>query len=624
MNKTRRHPSIHNSFVLIFLLILFISPLSSVFAVSQLSVPLDHRVYTVLQSAELRGVIPHLPSVRPYSTAFILEKLEIIRDSDLSSAERDEIDHLITELSGEITPTEKMSDMLATGSYQAYSEKHDVTLEVGANATTQTTLLLSDLDHKDLRNSVQPYIKGDIKDILSFSMNVALSMDRLDSYPFLDGDFSIPCEGFYMDFLDGGKKPSSIPMDHFYTGFNFHPEIGLSLWDGLLDLRWGAVHRDWGVGTNNLMLAGQAAPFEGIEGQLNLTDWLRINFVTGSLGGFALGDGIEGNDAFFPQTLHSTEFSNNFSANRVEVDLPLDLTFGIYESVVWIKRFEIGYLNPFAILMLQQSTMGDFDNVLAGFDMQWRFKNARFYGSMATTEMNSLSPSNFFTWYRNILAYQGGVDVDLPLGNFSKFTFQYTKLSPFFYTHYPRTSQSIEYEEITEEEYNTAGGDTDDNYIASDGTYYHRVVTTELTQTSYVNKGFSLGYPIYPNSDEFLISTKMGISPSLHAFATLKYQRRSAQYGYALDMSVNENYRDMDDIGEKNFSDYLFEKTVSLELGASKSFEQFPVTLYGSYRIGATTEKDLDTTVEFDHTPTGEWSDLTFDHVVQFGVTIYP
>ena len=610
-------------FVLLSLIVFATVGMTPVHAVSQLSVPLGHRVYTVLQSAELRNLISPLPSAKPYSTAFILERLESIPATAISRDEQAEIEYLIAELSKDEAQTERITDMLSTGSYRSYSERFGVSLEVGATAAAQTTMLLSDMDHIDSRNYVQPYIRADINDMLSFTMNVALSLDRLDSYPFLDGDFSIPCEGFYMDFLAGGNKPSSIPMDQYYSGFNFHPEIALSLWNGLLDIRWGAVNRDWGVGTNSLMLSAQAAPFEGVEGLLNLTDWLRISFITGSLGGFALGDGIENSGAFFPQTLHSTEFNNNFSANRVEIDLPGNITFGIYESVIWIKRFEIGYLNPFAVLMLQQSTMGDFDNVLAGIDLQWRLPGFRFYGSLASTEMNSISPDTFFTFYRNILAYQGGVDVDIPLGSFSKFTFQYTKLSPFFYTHYPITEQVFEgYEEITQTEYEEDLSDSD--IISEDGTTYYRpVYTTNVIQTSYVNKGFSLGYPIYPNSDEFLISTKMGISPSLNGFLTFKYQRHSAQYGYEIDMSVNERYRDMDDIGLKAFCDYLFEQTVSLELGASKTFEKLPVTLYGSYRIGAETYKALDTSEDFNHYPVGEWSDLRFDHVVQIGVSIY-
>lgn len=620
-------PSSRISRIIIITLFIMMVSTVPVHAFSQLSIPLGHRVYTVLQSAELRGLIPHLPSVRPYTASFVIRQLEMIEKTPLSTGEKREIASLISEFSEKEVSTEHMSDMFTTGSYQAYSSTHDVSIEVGATAETQATLLLDDIEQRDLRNAVRPYIKGDIKDILSFSMNAGLRVDKLNSYPFLDGEFSIPGEGFYMDFLAGGSGSDKIPMDQFYSGFDFHPEIALSLWDGFLDIRWGSVDRDWGVGTQNLMLSGQAAPFEGIEGQWNLADWLRINFITGSLGGFALPDGIDGNDAFFAQSLHSNEFNNNFSANRVEVDLPWNFTFGIYESVIWIKRFEIGYLNPFTILMLQQSTMGDSDNVLAGFDLQWRGDGVRVYGSMATTEMNSISPDTFFTWYRNIMGFQGGVDVDIPVGNFSKLTFQYTKLDPFFYTHYPLTAEQVleGYEEISEVEYMEDLNDSD--IIVSDDSdgsiYYRPVYSTSVIQTSYVNKGFSLGYPIYPNSDEFLVTSRIGISSSFNAYATLKYQRRSSQYGYRIDMSVNEKYRDMDGIELKDFTENLFEQTISLELGASKKFVAFPATLYGSYRIDAVTEKALNTDSEFAHYPVGDWSNLNFSHAVQLGVTIY-
>jgi hypothetical protein len=512
-------------------------------------------------------------------------------------------------------------EVFSTGNYHTYSEDYGIYMEVGATIETQSTFSLVNPSHFDMRNAIRPYIKSDFKDILSFSMDVGLRQDKLDSRPFLDNDFTIPGEGFYMDFLSGGSGSDVIPMDAFYSGFDLHPEISISLLQGMLELRWGAVNRDWGVGTNNLQLSSQAAPFEAIEGHLHLTEWLRYSFITGSLGGFALPDGIEGNDAFFAQTLHSNEFNNNYSAKRVEVDLPWNITFGIHESNIWIKRFEIGYLNPFTILMLQQSLLGDTDNMLAGIDFQWRLPGIlRLYGSFATTEMNAISPSVFFTHYRNIMAFQGGVDIDLPVGRFSKITFQYTKLEPFFYTHYPITEKEfVGYEEVV-----TSSPEDTDIPTEETNTYLRPQYSTKVIQTSYVNKGFTLGYPLHPNSDEFLATTRIGISPTLNTFLTVKYQRRSSQYGYAIDMSVNERYRGMSGLVEpKDFIENLFEKNLSVEIGATKSFIDFPITIYGSYRLGAVVDKELNTVVDFNHYPTGSWSSPSFDHVVKIGVTIY-
>lgn len=566
------------------------------FAESQLSVPLGHRVYDVLDAAELRGLTPRLSSVRPYSTSTILDLLRNLAKKPLRPQELDEVEFLIAEFTRDTSSTESFNDMLGTGSYHSYLDKYDIYMEVGGKVETQTTVSLNKSGQADFRNAVRPFIRADIKDIVSFSMDAGLRLDKLDNRVFLDNDFTIPGEGFYMDFLAGGSGSDSIPFDQFFAGFDLHPEISVSLLDGMFEMRWGSVKRDWGVGTNNLQLASSASPFEGIEGHLNLTSWLRYSFITGSLGGFALPDGIVGSDAFFAQSLHSNKFNNNFSAKRVEVDLPMNLTFGIYESCIWIKRFEIGYLNPFTILMLQQSLLGDTDNMLAGIDFQWRLPGLlRVYGAWATTEMNEISPSEFFTHFRNIMGFQGGVDVDLPIGKFSKVTFQYTKLEPFFYTHYTLNTDNND----------ELDGDQDD------------------IETSYINKGFSLGYPLSPNSDEFLVTARFGVTKSLSTFVTMKYQRRSAQYGYSIDMSVNERYSGMSGLEPKDFLGNLFEKNLSIEIGASKKFEQLPFSMYGAYRFGYTVDKQINDDVQFDHYPVGSWSDPSYDHVIQIGFNLY-
>ena len=570
-----------------YLLFSSITPLS---ATSQLSIPLGHRVYDVLESAEIRGLIPKLPAVKPYTTSTVLQLLGQLQELPLPEKEHAEVVYLIDRLAGEKYTTSSCGDLLSSGSYHTFAENQNIYLAAGAKSEVQATISIYSPDEGDYRFAIRPYIRSDIKNMLSFYMDVGLRFDKLDSRPFLDSDFYIPGEGFYMNFLTGKSAKDSIPFPLFFAGFDLYPEISLALLEGMFEMRWGSVKRDWGVGTNGLQLAGKAAPFEAIEGHVRLADWLRYSFLTGSLGGFALKNGIIGNDSFFAQDLHDNQFNNNFSAKRVEVDLPWNITFGIYESCVWIKRFEIGYLNPFTILMLQQSLLGDMDNMLAGIDLQWRWPGLfRLYVGAATTEMNQISPSEFFTNYRNIMGIQGGIDIDLPIGQFSKISFQYTKLEPFFYTHYPLST------------------DTEGEFI----------------HISYVNKGFSLGYPLHPNSDELLVSTRIGVSNTLNTFLTLQYQRRSAQYGYAIDMSVNEYYKNMGSIAPKDFLGHLFEKNLSIEIGLSKEFEAFPITMYGSYRFGSSIERGLDTATAFNHIPNTPWSSPAFDHVVQIGCMIY-
>lgn len=573
-------------------MVLFLFP-QPVHADTHLSVPLGHRVYDVIAAAELRGLVEPLDSVRPYATSTVLKVLnELLENPRLTNeSERREIAYLIAELSGSSVDT---GSVLQSGSYRTYSEKTDVMVAVGASIESQSTFSLNNTDQFDMRNAIRPYFRSEIKDFLSISMDVGLRFDRLDNRLFLDNDFTIPGEGFYMDLLNGGDKPEEIPFDQFYAGYDLHPEIAASFLDGMMQFRWGSVNRDWGVGLNNLQLSSTASPFEAIEGQIHFSDWLRYSFITGSLGIFALEEGIDGNEAFFVQTLHSEEFNNNFSAKRLELDFSDNSTFGIYESCIWPKRFELGYLNPFSILMLQQNIQGDQDNMLAGVDFQWRLPGTlRLYGAWATTEMHEISLDELFTHPRNIMAFQGGVDVDLPVGLFSLLTFQYTKLDPFFYTHYP----------ITDDE--------------------------DTIQTAYVNKGFSLGYPLHPNSDEFLLSARFGVTPRLNTFVTVKYQRRSGQYGFDITESVRENYHDIDLYDPKDFLGNLFEKTLSIEVGLSKSLEQFPLTVYASYRFGSTIYREVDTAGGTEegsnpnYTYQEAWLGPEYSHAVQIGLMIY-
>jgi hypothetical protein len=68
--------NIRNSLFILTLLALCAVPLFS--AQNHISVPLDHRVYPILKSAEIRGIIDTEMQVRPYTTNTVMEYLKII------------------------------------------------------------------------------------------------------------------------------------------------------------------------------------------------------------------------------------------------------------------------------------------------------------------------------------------------------------------------------------------------------------------------------------------------------------------------------------------------------------------------------------------------------------------
>ena len=79
----------------------------------------------------------------------------------------------------------------------------------------------------------------------------------------------------------------------------------------------------------------------------------------------------------------------------------------------------------------------------------------------------------------------------------------------------------------------------------------------------------------------------------------------------------------MSGLEPKDFLGNLFEKNLSIEIGASKKFEQLPFSMYGAYRFGYTVDRQINDDVQFDHYPVGSWSDPSYDHVIQIGFNLY-
>jgi hypothetical protein len=654
----------YHSIVLIIVVLIASVP---VFGAYHTSVPLDHRVYTVLENAEVRGLIDRQMDVRPYSAHTILTLLDELsrHTNNLSVMERNEVESLAKQIDTSYgTEPSPIKDILSTGYYRSYNEDKKIGTSLGATFSTQQTGSLSLLEY-DSRNVGSAFIKGDLGTKVSYVMTIGATVDHLNPHVFLPPDFTIPGEGFYNRVSAGDRYLRVIPSDGFYNGFVLSPELAVSLFDNNLRIRWGSIKRDWGPGLNNLLLSSNARPFDGIEIQVDFASWLHYAVVTGSLGKFALreldGKPFFSDDAWTDKPYY--RFDNNFSTHRVEVDFFKNLTFGIQESVVWQKRFELGYLNPLTIYMFQQNNLGDIDEMIAGVDLTYTWpEKARFYAAVATTEMNDVSSiKKIFTYPRNMLAYQAGVVIPIPVGSFSTLTAQWTFLSPFFYAHYPIMEQTGELDktdgQVTASQHEnlykvtSAGGkitkvarvdskgnelwhvDTNDSatsWLSPDGRteikdkggkYYIYETTSE---TAYVNKGENLGYPLNPNSQEFLVQLDLGLPKGWTAQAQLKYQVRSDQYGYTV-----EQYMDYGNMGRyeaKAFWKHVFEHTVSVKVGGSKRFEGTPIEVNAFYQLWGDWNRMTDDTAAFDGigaTISPDWPKPTFNHVVQIGAKIY-
>jgi hypothetical protein len=287
---------------------------------------------------------------------------------------------------------------------------------------------------------------------------------------------------------------------------------------------------------------------------------------------------------------------------------------------------------------------------------------------MAMNEMNVIgNPITMLKAPRNMFAFQAGVVVPLPIGSFSSLTFQWTYIGPFVYTHYPmrkltgtvdKTNKSIVTDTgrtVTYDEskivLSAKGPDDEETIIiadvqwygndsytltkdgrtmiekdSSDSTNTRYLIYETYAETNYVNKGENLGYPLQPNSQEFLLQLDLGLPKGWTTQLQAKYQARSGQYGYSLDQfmlyTIHKQYP------EKDFWNHVFNHTLSILVSGTKKLDGMPISLTASYRFIADWARPVDesTTPErFDGLTTvfGAWQDPAFNHIVQVGVKIF-
>ena len=674
--------------VLVIVVTMEILPLA---AAIHTSIPVDHRVYRILDVAEIRGLIERQVAARPFSAKKVLALLSEIQNQEekLSSSEKKELASLVQEftLSFGFAPS-PIQDVLSTGFFRTYDPDTKIGASMGINlATTQTISVVS--KEYDSRNSLFAFLKGDLGENISFTMNFGLLVDRLNNNVFLPTDFTIQGEGFYMLLGKGGRQISTIPTSGFYSGLALSPELSASYFDGAVNLRWGSFKRDWGPGINNLQLSGSARTIDGIELQVDITPWLHFMVLTGSLGKFSVSTIGEGTDKklffsdYFTDDKPYYRFENNFSAQRVEFNATKDLTLSIYESVVWQKRFELSYLNPLSIYMFQQNNLGDIDNMLAGLDFNYTFANKiRLYGGLGASELNKIgSLKTMLAAPRNMLAFQAGITVPLPIGSFSSVTFQWTYLAPFFYSHYPLREQVGSFDSdpftvtVTDPDpdpvsvtvsdpnpsFTSKRGNTYDfgvstpgkirvtyernglldfedinlpdtnSTFSKDGRIEIQKVDTNYyiyetySETAYVNKGENIGYPLNPNSQEFLLQLDLGLARGWTTQSVVKYQVRSGQYGYAIEQFYD--YLGPTIYVEKDFWNNTFEHALTVEMQVTKKFEKMPIEVHAQYRFTTTWEREITYAAgeRFDGlTDTYDvWQDPSYDNVLQVGIKVY-
>ena len=518
------------------------------FAQKNLSVDVDDEIYNVLEIAEMKGFCSFLPGAKPYTVSRIFKAIdEILEHEDklkpseikilenfkdkheVNSEKKNSASHLAVE-----TKDEKYH----------FSFLYDFVLEGSVSGGIYNK---SDFNSVGFDFMPEFNFRGDITKYVSYSFNGIFDLTYMPikevgnysvGYPWYDEDVENYFSGdlnddgtpkyqkpegkerFVKKFLNNSYLPYSYkkPWDgqvyllsnmsasgtegwatEFGVSGSVLAEIKASFLDDRLTIGAGRQSHEWAAMDNgsSLVLNKQARPFFELNTGIEMFSWLKFSTLAGILE-YPNADYMNADS--YPEDKEGVDESyfwqNAFSLNMIELDFKyLHLDFG--SSVVYPKRFEIGYLFPLFIYVEYQNHTGDCDNLALFGDIMLRKPGVgKVWASIYFDELNI--QNNWFTETRVMFSGQVGAKAVIPWLPFASVSTRYTKIEPFCYTHHAI------------------------NYAPS---YNHYIME------NYTNNGESLGYYLPPNSDEFFFRFEM--KPRSFLSTALQYQfvRHGADYG---------------------------------------------------------------------------------------------
>jgi len=516
-------------------------------AQTHISVPLGHPVYAVLEQAQMRGLFNSPPYVKPYTRAMALSYISMILSNDdekkfgrLTEKERE----ILEQFRKDFSPDRNGLDLIR-GTYSSehiwndiyFSSEFGLGMElIFAGVYFQTAGgynegIFSHPSSGDFFGdlSIAPEISfmGDLGKSLSYGFSISGFIGKsqrsllgsyqtdITSVPDDPSDlenyravFSEPHAYFPYTykkrwdsfvFAPGGFSTGGMLTwpRNVSLGYTMMPELSASLLNGHVFFRFARIDREWaGTTTNGSLVLNQSAqPFLALETVIQPFSWFSFSSLTGVLE-YDTQWGYE-NKSEVKQT--SRTFQNAFSIVMLEASYKNYFNFNLGSSVIWPKRFELGYMFPLMENFLYQNNIGDFDNMALFLNLQGQYPGiGKLWFSLFLDEVNIADFNKFLEMDRMMYAFQFGGSFNIPWLPFSSVKLSYTKIEPYNYTH-----------------------------IHISTPWY----TNPSMETNYVNAGRSLGYYLPPNSDEILVRFETLPVPSL--LLSLQYQmiRHGADYG---------------------------------------------------------------------------------------------
>lgn len=531
--------------------ILFVSlfVFSSLAAYSQqnVSVNIENDIYEIIDYAQLKGMCSVISGVKPYTQGQIKRAVNEIYDSGveltdyeakilaayLHSLEKNEESKnnvLHVNVSNENTDFPLSfnycfsQDFNAAGALYSnsdYSKKYNFEIIPAINFNGDISKYLSyaitgfaDITQAKLMDrSGNGYFVGynwyeqDVKDYLSGTSGTEPQQRKINSF---FNTASLPYrynhrwsgQVYYLSNMSASGLegwPNKLSL-----GLGIESEVNFSAFEDRILLKFGRVNREWaGMDKgSSLVLNAYARPFTALESSFKIFDFLRFEALVGSLE-YPNQDYISYNSYNnFPANSKTTMddsyfFQNAFTINMLELDFThVHIDFG--STVVWPKRFELGYMLPLTNYVVYQNSLGDYDNLSLFGDLAFRKEGVgKLWFSLYLDELNGLN-NNPFTSSRAMYAYQTGLKFVIPKLTYATLSIRYTKVEPYCYTH-----QAI-------------------NYTPWFNQYIFE---------SYTNGGSCLGYYMPPNSDELLIDFNFRANHRLTLDFNYQFSRHGADFG---------------------------------------------------------------------------------------------
>lgn len=525
-----------------------------------LSVLIDDEIYGILDYYQMKGFLSPMGGVRPYTVGRIFDAIdEIYENKDkLTDSEYEYLESFKAryELKNKTDKKNWLGHCALSNNSEVFPVNflYDFGIDVSGSAGIYNN---SDFNSYGFDSIIAFDFKGDVTKYLSYSMYNYFDFSRMPLYEntenyskyfigyywfedgtsdFLYGEYQKDENGEFK-LVDGEKVPFPEPTrreirtykNNSYLPYGYHKpwagqfyylsdftasglegwamepgisggttgEIRSSLFSNHVNIGMGRNRKEW-AGMDNgssLVLNANAQPFFEINQSIELFKWLHFSAMTGILeypNQYYINEGAYDNK----NSDDAAVFQNAFSINMLDLDWKY-VHIDLGSTVVWPKRFELGYLFPLLFYVEYQNHIGDYDNMSLFGDIKLRYPGlGSVWASMYLDEM-SVS-SSFLTQTRVMYAAQAGLKAVVPFLPSATVSMRYTKVEPYCYTHHG---------------------------INNTPWYEHYI------GEAYTNNGESLGYYLDPNSDELFFRLDSKFTRGTKGFMQYQFIRHGADYG---------------------------------------------------------------------------------------------